>query len=856
MTPVALTHLKGKEAEARYHLNPSQRDLFHQRSPIITTGDSKAKIEEIRHYVHTGMELFEAIFDSLASAEAFYVPPVHKLRHPMIFYYGHTASFYINKLCVAGLIPHIDPAMEEMFAIGVDEMSWDDLNEGHYNWPKVEAVCEYRRKVRDTIDQLMTSGKYPLQLPLTFESSTANDANAFWWVMLMGAEHERIHIETASVHLRELPMEYVNSKMTAFWKRCPLGSATQPPPANELVSIAAGTVSMGRPLDHQLYGWDSDYANESGRQPVAVAAFKASRYLVSNHEFLQGFLKDGGYTNREYWDEEGWRWVQWKKPQHPWFWVADSKRPNGYGLRLQTEVIDLPLDWPCEINNLEAHAVCQYLSRKLGKTIRMPTEEEWTLLYDRFIGADMPAWPAGKPAPGNVNMEQGYASSCPVNTFQHGDLYDVIGNVWQHAEDKVYPFPGYQVHPFYDDFSRPTFDGLHGCIKGGAWVSTGNEATRDARFAFRRHFFQFTGLRYVEAAPVKVREVTKLVGVDEEVDRITDTHFRPMYQGVPNGPVRIAQHALEVFRSFGKVAPGGARRAMDLFCGAGRVSYELSAEFEEVVGVDFSARRLIPAFALKERGECEYLTDRGQAGKEAGHTVSAEGFAWGSGAQRERVTFFQSDPVNLHAHLSRFSLIVCWNCLEQSYQPSAVPPHLLSRLEPGGVLLIGTDGHFQERAKTHQRPGYVADALVVAETKKVPPHDTIFELLGGAKAVERVGSGITTIPVAFMESSTSATVREIHFAAYRKLQPSFESQKLLRGHLYLDSFSVCILVQFGDEEVACMNTDQILSQEWKLKHFSLTRSIEDIFYFYGSLATHFFLILYYPPPFAIYILFN
>jgi len=30
--------------------------------------------------------------------------------------------------------------MESMLAIGVDEMSWDDLNEKHYDWPSVESV--------------------------------------------------------------------------------------------------------------------------------------------------------------------------------------------------------------------------------------------------------------------------------------------------------------------------------------------------------------------------------------------------------------------------------------------------------------------------------------------------------------------------------------------------------------------------------------------------------------------------------------------------------------------------------------------------------------------------------------------
>ncbi len=37
--------------------------------------------------------------------EAFYRPPYHDLRHPMIFYYVHPAALYVNKLRVAGVLP-------------------------------------------------------------------------------------------------------------------------------------------------------------------------------------------------------------------------------------------------------------------------------------------------------------------------------------------------------------------------------------------------------------------------------------------------------------------------------------------------------------------------------------------------------------------------------------------------------------------------------------------------------------------------------------------------------------------------------------------------------------------------------
>jgi hypothetical protein len=58
--------------------------------------------------------------------------------------------------------------------------------------------------------------------------------------------------------------------------------------------------------------------------------------------------------------------------------------------------------------------------------------------------------------------------------------------------------PGFEVHPFYEDFSTPCFDGLHHVIMGGSFMSTGNEASIYSRFHFRPHFFQHASFRVVE----------------------------------------------------------------------------------------------------------------------------------------------------------------------------------------------------------------------------------------------------------------------------------------------------------------------------------------------------------------------
>jgi hypothetical protein len=59
--------------------------------------------------------------------EKAYFKRADKLRHPLIFYYGHTAVFFMNKLIVSGVLSpkdRINPYFEQVMAIGVDEMSW------------------------------------------------------------------------------------------------------------------------------------------------------------------------------------------------------------------------------------------------------------------------------------------------------------------------------------------------------------------------------------------------------------------------------------------------------------------------------------------------------------------------------------------------------------------------------------------------------------------------------------------------------------------------------------------------------------------------------------------------------------
>ena len=52
--------------------------------------------------------------------------------------------------------------------------------------------------------------------------------------------------------------------------------------------------------------------------------------------------------------------------------------------------------------------------------------------------------------------------------------------------------------------SSPAFSNCNVVFQGGSWVSTGDEASHFARYAFRRHFFQHLGFRVVKSVGYSV----------------------------------------------------------------------------------------------------------------------------------------------------------------------------------------------------------------------------------------------------------------------------------------------------------------------------------------------------------------
>ncbi|NEO57385.1 MAG: 5-histidylcysteine sulfoxide synthase [Okeania sp. SIO3B5] len=439
--------------------NPPKLDTCHSNSELR---------QDILDYFNNAWQLEDILMNSLVGEETFYSNP-DPLRNPLIFYLGHSAVFYINKLIRVELLEkRLNPNYEILFELGVDPEIPEELDQAiaHINWPKLEDVWQYREKVYQIILDLIE--KTPLNLPI--------HQNHPLWALMMGIEHQRIHIETSSMLFRQLPAEKL--KRPSNWEYAPTNARQID---NEMIEVAGGIVKIGKPADYPTFGWDIEY----GDRQVEVSSFVASKYLITNADFLV-FVKSGCYENQDYWTKESWLWKTENNIKHPKFWIPKN---GGYKYRAMFDEIDLPLDWPVEVNHYEAMAYCCWK----GENIRLMSEAEYNLAtYGNGKEAEVD----------NYNLNFKFGSPSPVGLLEtaknESGLYDLRGNVWEWLTGNLNPLSGYKSHQLYEDYSAPFFDSRHNMMLGGCWITNGTEALKYYRNWFRPNFYQHAGFRIVQ----------------------------------------------------------------------------------------------------------------------------------------------------------------------------------------------------------------------------------------------------------------------------------------------------------------------------------------------------------------------
>lgn len=700
-------NLRGEESEALLSL-PRPDTWWTGKKPTGTVHSlplpdlSNISRDQLLAYFDNTWTITETLYSGLAKEEAFYIPPYHNLRHPLVFYYVHTAVLYINKFLVAGLIDApINPFFERIFETGVDEMSWDDMNKNSMDWPSIAECLDYRRKAYNLVrDVILTHPS------LDKGSITIDDPS---WAIPMGFEHERIHIETSSVLFAELPIQYL--KKPPHWPDYH-PSVSQKSTAsvleNPLVPVAGAQVTLGKPRTWPSFGWDNEY----GAQTYNVRSFEAARHPTTNGEFLE-FVKALGYNQRKYWTEEGWSWRCFRNVKWPTFWVPYG--PQGlhqYQHRVIFDVVDLVLEWPAIVNVHEAQAYCRWKSEVdnvLSQPYRLLTELEHNLIRekkDKPVDYTMVYSGSNIFQEAHINGQLAFSSPSPVNanpTNSKG-FSDVFGNVWQWCSDFVAPLDGFEVHPLYQDFSDPCFDKKHSIIMGGSFISTGDELSIWSRFHFRGHFFQHAGFRLARNTDgnasidtsckqfyyAKFRSAGQMTyETDKLLQEYLDLHYGKPEDIFSLGigpsdaaefPKRCAVWTIERAKQLG--IPH--ERVLDLGCAVGASTFYLAQYFNSAEGIDLSESFINAAKRLAETGTCDAKRlVRGEVYQAWTATIPED-------IDRARVKFSVGDACDLPLSLGKYDAIMMANLICRVPNPRQCLDGIKQLVNEGGLVVMMT----------------------------------------------------------------------------------------------------------------------------------------------------------------------
>jgi len=423
------------------------QELTESHSDLATRlADARARTDEIF---------------ALLTPDALYQRPIAE-RHRLIFYLGHLEAFDWNLVARQGYgLDPFEERFDRLFAFGIDPVGGCLPNEPASDWPQVDTILAYNRRVRETVDECL-AGRKPKRSDETEDT-----------LFQMAIEHRLMHAETLAYLLHQLPYESKRGGTN--------GPAVGEVTVREGVAeIPAGTATLGRLRADGGFGWD----NEFERSIVQVPSFAIDLHKITNREFL-AFVDDRGYERREFWSDADWNWKERDGMRHPALW---SRRDDVWHYRGMFEEKPLAGTAPVYVSHAEAAAYARWAKRSL------PTEPQYHRAAYGTPSGEERAFPWGDDAPGGRlgNFDMRYWDPTPLGAFTEGDsafgVSELIGNGWEWTSSIFGPFPGFHPHPYYRGYSADFFDGSHFVMKGGSPRTAACMLRRSFRNWFQPHY--------------------------------------------------------------------------------------------------------------------------------------------------------------------------------------------------------------------------------------------------------------------------------------------------------------------------------------------------------------------------------
>src|SRR5712691_848888 len=442
---------------------------------MLAAEGNTAVRHELLERVSDARRRSDALFNIVRS-DSMYDRPIPE-RHRIIFYVGHLEAFDWNLLHenVLGL-KSFHPEFDRLFAFGIDPVGGGLPSDQPSDWPSLDAVHDYVRRIRAALDDKLADGSLE-------SSGRTRDGFPLDTLLNVAIEHRLMHVETLAYMLHQLPLGR---------KIPPESSASLviAPVIHQMVPIPAGLATLGLSRQGETFGWDDEFEIHTTHVP----AVEVDQYEVTNRQYLE-FMDAGGYEKRAFWSDDDWNWKTAHATSHPVFW---KKASDGWLYRGMLEEVPLPLDWPVYVSHAEATAYARWAGKSL------PTEEQWhRAAYGTKDGAERQyPWGNLQPSSSLGNFDFSHWNPTPVNAFPEGrsafGVHDMLGNAWEWTSTVFAPFPGFEPFPFYRGYSADFFDGKHFVMKGGSPRTAACMLRPTFRNWFQAHYqYVYAGFRCV-----------------------------------------------------------------------------------------------------------------------------------------------------------------------------------------------------------------------------------------------------------------------------------------------------------------------------------------------------------------------
>ncbi|HEX4141139.1 MAG TPA: putative 4-mercaptohistidine N1-methyltransferase [Candidatus Methylacidiphilales bacterium] len=157
-------------------------------------------------------------------------------------------------------------------------------------------------------------------------------------------------------------------------------------------------------------------------------------------------------------------------------------------------------------------------------------------------------------------------------------------------------------------------------------------------------------------------------------------------------------------------------RALDLGCAVGRSSLELARHFDEVLGIDFSARFVAEAERMRrDRGATVRVPREGTMVDEVKLELPGD-------LQAGNVSFEHGDACNLPGDIGKFDLVLMANLIDRLPDPAKCLARLPDLLNSGGWLIITSPYTWLEEYTPRDKWLESGEGTLAGLRKHLAPH--------------------------------------------------------------------------------------------------------------------------------------